>query len=107
MFNLNASPTFKAPVPLSVPGLKQPLEVEFTFRHKKRTALQAWLDRWTVSPTHELLAEVVDGWALHRDGEPVPYSVSALAELVETYTPARGEISDAYLIELSRAKRKN
>jgi hypothetical protein len=44
---------------------------------------------------------------LRKDGEPVPYSFAALAELLEAYTPARLEISDGYLLELTRAKRKN
>ena len=107
MFNLNPSPTFKASVPLSVPGLKQPLEVEFTFRHKSRTAVDEWLKRYIESPSHEVLGEVIQGWSMRRDGEPVEFSLSALAELCESYTPARGEISDAYLVELTRAKRKN
>lgn len=107
MFNLNPSPTFKAPVPLSVPGLKQPLEVEFVFRHKTRTAAEKWMQRYVDTPTPELLNEVVEGWSLKRDGEPVPYSLTALCELCEAYTPARSEISDAYLIELTQAKRKN
>lgn len=107
MFNLNPSPTFKAPVPLSVPGLQQPLEVSFTFRHKTKTALDDWLKRFMETPGHEVLGEVIEGWDMRRNGEPVPFSLTALAELCESYTPARGEISDTYLIELTRAKRKN
>ena len=107
MFNLNPAPTFKALVPLSVPGVAQPLEVEFTFRHKTRTAVEAWAARYVDKPGAETLAEVIEGWALKQDGEAVPYTFTALSELIEAYTPARAEISDAYLIELTRAKRKN
>lgn len=107
MFNLNPSPTFSADVPLSVPGLREPLEVPFTFKHKTRTALQKWVARYTENPSHETLAEVIADWGVRRDGDPVPFSVAALAELCESYPVAMSEISDAYVIELARAKRKN
>lgn len=107
MFNLDPNPTFTAPVPLSVPGLQQPLEVNFTFKHLTRTGVEKWFERYLEARSHEVLAEVIEGWDMKRNGAPVPYSVSALAELCESYTPARSEISDAFLIELTRAKRKN
>lgn len=107
MFNLNPSPTFKAKVPLSVPGMAQPLEVEFTFKHKTRTAVEKWATEYVANPGADTLGEVIADWSLKRDGEAVPYSHSALAELIEAYIPARAEISDAYLNELTRAKRKN
>lgn len=107
MFNLEPSPTFIAPVALSVPGLQQPLDVSFTFKHLTKTALAKWVDRFVMDKSHEPLAEVIVGWDLKRNGEVVPYSASTLAELCESYTPARGEIGDAFMLELSRAKRKN
>ncbi|MDP1686884.1 phage tail assembly chaperone [Hydrogenophaga sp.] len=107
MFNLNPSPTFKAPVPLSVPGVSQPLEVVFTFKHKTRTAIEKWAQDYLANPGAEVLDQVIAGWDLKRDGEPVPYSFSALSDLIEMYTPARSEISDAYITEITRAKRKN
>jgi hypothetical protein len=107
MFNLNPAPTFQAAVGLSVPGVAQPLEVQFTFKHKTRTAVQKWAEAWVSKPSAETLSEVITGWDLRKDGEPVPYSFSALAELLEAYTPASVEISEAYLLELTRAKRKN
>lgn len=107
MFNLNPAPTFTAAVPLSVPGLALPLDVVFTFKHKPRAALEKWLTAFVAKPSAERLAEVIEGWELKRDGEPVAYSFTALSELLEAYTPAMGEISDAYILELTRAKRKN
>lgn len=107
MFNLNPSPTFTALVPLSVPGMAQPLEVSFTFKHKTRTAMEKWITNFVAKPTPEILQEVIAGWGLRRDGEPVAYSFTALSELLENYTPAMGEISDAYILEITRAKRKN
>lgn len=107
MFNLNPSPTFPAPVPLSVPGVSQPLEVVFTFKHKTRTGIEKWAQDYLANPGADVLAEVIAGWDMKRDGEAVPYSFTALAELIELYTPARIEISDAYINEITRAKRKN
>lgn len=107
MFNINPAPTFRAGVPLSVPGVPRPLEVVFVFRHKTRTAVQKWAAAYLENPAAETLAEVIEGWELRKDGELVPYSFTALAELIETYTPARGEIADTYITELTRAKQKN
>lgn len=107
MFNFNPSPTFMAPVPLSVPGVAKPLDVVFTFKHKTRTAIEKWAQDYLANPGAETLAEVIVGWDLKRDGEPVPFSFTALSELLEQYTPARVEMSDAYITEITRAKRKN
>jgi hypothetical protein len=107
MFNLTPAPTFKAAIGLSVPGVSQPLEVTFTFRHKTRTAVVKWTEAYVADPSAETLKEVIADWDLRKDGEPVPYSFAALAELLEAYTPVRLEISDGYLLELTRAKRKN
>lgn len=107
MFNLNPAPTFKATVGLSVPGVSEPLDVAFTFRHKTRTAVVAWSEAYVKDPSAETLHQVIVDWDLRKDGEPVPYSFAALAELLEAYTPSRLEISDGYLIEVTRAKRKN
>lgn len=107
MFNLVPLPTFQAPVALSQPGLAEPLEVRFTFRHKTRTAIGKWAEAWMRNPSAELLHEAIVDWEIKKDGEPVPYSLTALSELVESYTPARGEIADAYILEITRAKRKN
>lgn len=107
MFNLTPNPTFKAEVPISVPGLREPLEVPFTFKHLTKTGLQKWMARYAANPGHEVLAEVIADWGVRRDGELVEYSASALAELCENYPPALAEIGDAFVIELGRAKRKN
>ena len=57
MFNLTPAPTFRAPVPLSVPGSAQPLEVVFVFRHKTRSAMEKWLTRFVAGPSAECWAK--------------------------------------------------
>ncbi len=44
MFKLTPDPTFAAAVPITVPGMPAPLELPVVFRHKNRTAYNAWVD---------------------------------------------------------------
>jgi hypothetical protein len=75
MFKLNPQPTFTAPVALSVPGLSEPLEVLFTFKHKGKDALGKWVATATQKMDAEALGEVVCGWAgvKDEDGKVVGY----------------------------------
>jgi hypothetical protein len=109
MFKLNPTPTFTVPVPLTVPGLPEPLEVNITFRHKTRAALRAWVDAGRGKDEVALLHELIEGWSGVFDdaGAPVPYSLTALNDLVGSYWAAQEEISDAYLRELKESKTKN
>lgn len=109
MFKLNPKPTFVAAVPLSVPGLSEPLEVLFTFKHKGKEALGKWVATATQKMDAEALSEVVCDWAgvKDEDGKDVPYTLTALSDLLENYSASQGEIFRAYLRELTEAKRKN
>jgi len=109
MFKLNPKPTFVAAVPLSVPGLSEPLEVSFTFRHQNKAALAKWIGETSTQDGAETLHKVVAGWAGVQgdDGAEVPYSLTALTDLLDNYPAAQGEIFRAYLKELTEAKRKN
>lgn len=109
MFKLVPDPIFEAAVALSVPGLPKPLEVVFTFRHKNRTALHAWINSASTKRDAALLDEVIVGWAGVQDeaGAPVAYSFTALTDLIENYGAAHVEIYKAYLAELTKAKEKN
>jgi hypothetical protein len=109
MFNLVPTPTFSAPVPLSVPGLADPLEVRVTFRHKTREALAKWLADAGQRADGDMLHDVITEWTGMADeqGEPVPYSRTALETLLDNYPAARGELFAVYVSELSKSKRKN
>lgn len=110
MFLLIPSPTFPATVALSVPGQVKPLEVKVTFRHKNRTATDVWSARAHIhKPDAALLDEVIVGWEGIQDaaGEPVPYSLTALSDLLENYGAAWAEFLAAYIGELRTAKAKN
>lgn len=109
MFKLNPAPTFVAPVPLSVPGLPEPVNVTVTYRYKNKAALSAWLNAMTGKDNVALLHEVIDGWAGISDaaGADVPYSLTALTDLLANYSAAHNELFHAYLRELTEAKTKN
>lgn len=109
MFKLNPKPTFTAPVALSVPGMSEPLEVTFTFRHQNKTALAKWVAEAATEDSPDALHKVIASWSGIKsdDGADSPYSLTALSDLLENYSTAQGEIFRAYLKELTEAKRKN
>jgi hypothetical protein len=109
MFKLTPNPTFKASVPLSVPGMAQPMDVVIEFRHKGATAIQKWMASAPDRQDVELLDEVIAGWSgvMDEGGAPVPYSLGNLAILLENYPAAKWELLAAYKAELTEAKRKN
>lgn len=107
MFDFHPAPTFTALVPLSAPGTADPWDVSFTFRHKGRRQIAEWVASWPGRPDEDILAEVIEGWDVKRKGTPVPYTKTALSELLDGYPAAAREIRDAYLRELTESKRKN
>jgi hypothetical protein len=108
-FKLNPAPTFTIPVPLSVPGSSEPVEIRVTFKHKNREPLQTWLKKAEQEINEELLQEVITDWSglVDDEGAPVPYNRTTLGALLENYTGARFELFGSYNSELSRSKRKN
>jgi hypothetical protein len=108
MFRLTPSPTFKTLVPLSQPGVERPLDVAFEFRHKSKDQVADWLARMPGRSDQDNLHEVIVSWGIVDDkGEPVPYTITALATLLNNYPTANSEIFAKYLSELTKAKEKN
>jgi hypothetical protein len=109
MFKINPNPTFTVPVPITVPGMPEPLEVQITFRHKNKAALRAWVADGAGKEDAALLNELITDWSGMQDekGANVPYSLSALSDLLDGYWAARDDITDAYLIALKASKSKN
>lgn len=102
--------TFPAVVLLTVSGVDQPQQVTFQFRHKGRKDLAAWIDTGKDRPDAEFLGEVVAGWGeevVDEDDKPVPFSIEALAELLDSYHPAAREIYQAYLRAIGESRVKN
>jgi len=109
MFKINPNPTFTAAVPLTVPGLPEPLEVNFTFRHKNEAQLAAWVLESKGHDEVAVLHGLIVSWSGIKDdeGNEVPYSLTALTDLVGNYWAAKDEIATAYRKELRESKIKN
>jgi hypothetical protein len=108
MFRLKPNPTFKTMVPLSQPGVEQPLQVPFEFRHKSQEQLATWMANMPGRSDPDNLHDVIVSWGVvDADGVEVPYTHTALAELLDNYPTAKGEIFSKYLSELTKAKEKN
>lgn len=109
MFQIQPNPTFAVPVPISVPGMPEPLAITITFRHKNKAALRAWADASADKDDAVLLHELITTWSGLQDdkGADVPYSLAALNDLISGYWAARDEITGAYLKELKESKTKN
>jgi hypothetical protein len=109
MFKLKPNPTFTVPVPITVPGMPEPISVSITFRHKNKAALRTWMTEGFGKTDAALLHELIVEWSGMQDeaGENVPYSLTALTDLIDSYWAAREEITDAYLVELKESKAKN
>jgi hypothetical protein len=109
MFKVNPNPEFTCPVQLSVPGEAKPRVVHFVFRHKDKLQLRAWHADALGKSDAALLDELIVSWSgmVGEDGADVPYSITALEDIITKYWPAREEITDAYLNELRGSKAKN
>ncbi len=114
MFKLNPSPTFSASVSLSVPG-GTVAELPVVFKHKGRKALAEWVKRPAAAAAEgrelsdaEYLAEVIeDATVFNDEGVAVPFSVDVLAQVLDAYPAAGGELFAAYMAALTEAKAKN
>lgn len=109
MFKLQPNPTFVCAVLLSVAGMPAAVALSITFRHRTKTALQAWISGSRDKPDAAMLHEVIVGWSgmQDADGQDVPYSLTALAELLENYPVASKEIFNSYVHELTESRIKN
>ncbi len=108
-FRINPAPTFRVKVLLTVPGAESRGVVEFEFRHKGRTEFAAWWESVDGRKDAEILADVVAGWSdvIDEQGNQVPYSAEALAQLVDRFPASALEIQAAYRKALWEAREKN
>lgn len=103
MFKLQAEPTFWAKAPISVPGQAAPVPLDVEYRWLGREQLRAFLDTLAERSDIDLLGEIVVGWK----GVDAPFSVDALARLIDQYPRAADAIFDTWRSELLEAKAKN
>lgn len=109
MFKITPDPTFSAAVPITVPGMPEPLELAVVFRHKNRLAFNAWVDSFAGKADASILHDVIVSWSNVQDeaGQEVPYSLTALTNLLNNYAQATAELYTAYKRELTESRVKN
>ena len=98
---LNPDPTFKTKVSIPVPGAS-PAPVEFTFKHRTREAIVAWMDEVKDKTDVELVQDVASAWELDDE-----FNAENIARLCNNYAGAGTSILSAYISELAGARSKN
>ena len=98
---LIANPTFKAIVGIPVAG-GEPQPVEFTFKHRTKSELDAFLQTLAEKPEVDTTLEIIEGWDLEDK-----FNKDNVTELLENYIGSAVAIYQVYLDELIRAKAKN
>lgn len=122
MFRLIPGPdfTFAADVALTVPGQAEPATLLWVFRHRGQRALAALVQRVRAEQVEDVqvLLEVAAGWGrapdappdapwrgpVQPDGNEVPFSAEALADLLDNYPAARLEVWNGYLQALAASR---
>ena len=103
MFKLQPNPTFKARVPITIPGQPKPADVEMEFKHLSREAVKTYFEQLPGKTDAEALDEIVVGWS----GVDQAYSTEALAVLLDNYPSAAASIFETFRRELFEARAKN
>lgn len=98
---LNPEPTFKAKVGIPVPG-SRPAEVLFTFKHRTRDEVIAWVEGSRDATDVDSVLDVVVGWELEDE-----FNRENVERLCNNYPGSGLVIISAYLDELRGARVKN
>ena len=98
---LIASPTFKAKVDIPVAGGPD-VQVEFTFKHRTKKALEEWVAARTDKSDSDSFMEMVEAWELED-----PFNAESVTLLLENYIGAALATYRKYVDELIKAKVKN
>jgi len=98
---LEADPTFKAKVPVPIPGAGF-ADVEFTFKHRTRKAAQAWIESITEQTDAQIVMDAASGWELDDT-----FTAENVERLCENYAGAGLAVFEVYVKELRGARTKN
>lgn len=98
---LVANPTFKAKVGVPVAG-GDPVEVEFTFKHRTKTALEEWVNARAIRSDVESVTDMACGWELAEEFNPVN-----VGTLIENYAGAGLAMFKVYVDQLIQARLGN
>lgn len=98
---LEADPTFKASVPVPIPGAgSQP--VEFTFKWRTRSDVVKWMDAMKDKADAEVIFDTATAWELDD-----AFTLENVQKLCDVYAGAGCAFVETYLNELRGARTKN
>lgn len=103
MFKLQPKPTFKARVPITVPGETKPAEIEVEFKHMSLEQVRAFFEGLVGKQDADALGEIVVGWS----GVDAAFDAEALATLLNNYPSTAAAMFETFRRELFEARRKN
>lgn len=95
LISLTAPPTFKAKVPIPIPG-GEPVPVEFTFKHRTKDALSEFLKAAPDGKDADIVMSVVTGWDLDD-----AFTRENVETLLDNFHGAARAIVEGYLEELA------
>lgn len=98
---LKADPTFKAKVAIPVAGA-EPAEVEFTFKHRTREDLEAFIQASAARSDADTVMEMASGWELAD-----AFTKENVELLAANYIAAPRAVFDKYVEELVKARLGN
>lgn len=98
---LVAAPTFKAKVGIPVAG-GEPVEVLFTFKHRTKTALDAWIKDRTNKSDADAFMDMVEGWDLEDT-----FNAENVEVLLQNYIGTALATYRVYVDQLVQSKLKN
>jgi len=98
---LKANPTFKAKVGIPVAG-GESIDVEFTFKHRTREVLDAFVSSNGERTDSETFLAMVEGWDLDES-----FTAETANVLLENYIGASFAAFRVYIEELTKSKAKN
>lgn len=110
MFSLMTTPSYFAPVSVSLPGEPRPHSFEVKFLRLGQEDIQTTFQRASEGELDDaaFCREVVIGWrgVQEEDGTPAEFNATALDDLLSIY-PVAAAIVKSYTESLSGAKLKN
>lgn len=98
---LTASPTFKSPVMIPVPG-GRPASVEFTFKGRTKDEFRDFVDGIEGRDDVSLILDIASGWDLDD-----PFGKETVEQLLQNYMGSARAILDKYMGELMGARLGN
>jgi hypothetical protein len=98
---LKADPTFSAPVSIPLAG-GDFVDVQFTFKHRTKTELDAFMQSRTGKTDTESFMDCVVSWELEE-----AFTAENVQELLENYIGAALATYRTYVRELCQAREKN